>query len=229
MIKEDYSQLVLPIHGLEVTDIVKNFRQLNRHEEFNAYPLEKKRDRVIKCINYLYSAKSPLIKLYKDDLMMRKEEAAILAGFNPKDRKEWEWVTETIFMFKGESDSTTAERSDKILNMVIRFFIMQNNMTWNNICTSEQIYYQNIFQINRSLNEAEKDKDIIAAQEKKSVLSKQNIQITLDLDGLYDKFFSQAEDVKDLYKKREEVRLNFTSPENVAMMPQYERPEVTIK
>ena len=95
----------------------------------------------------------------------------------------------------------------------------------------EQIYFQNFFHISKLINEGDKDKDkdIIAAQERKNALSQQNIKITTDLEGLYDKLFYQAEDVNDHYKKKEEVRLNFTSPESVAQMEIKTRPEVMIE
>ena len=120
MTKDEYALLVIPQWA--GNDIVSNFKQLNRHSEFISYPLSEKRDKLIRCINILYSAKSPLIKLYKDDLQVRKEESAILAGFDPKNKSEWEWVTENLFMFK-----TSPVTKDQILSMVVRFLIIQNN------------------------------------------------------------------------------------------------------
>lgn len=201
-----YDSLVLPIHGIEFKDIVAEFPQLKRHPEFHASLADK--DKIIRFINYVYSANSEIVKTYKDDIPTRKDESAILAGL-----KVTADLKERLFMLK----------DDIITNMVVRFLIMQNNKLWTVINMKEQLFEQNILQVMQLSSSDDKEKDKVETQKKKNELITQNDKITKELEGDYEKLFQSNPDVEFVFQKKEEIRLNFTSPENVAKMPLKER------
>lgn len=197
-----FDNLFLPLHGVEYKDIVQEVGSLKKHKEFTEYFLEDRRNEVVRYINYLYSAKSPLIKVYRDDLLSRKQESAVLAGFKEKD----EWVVNNLYNLG----------NDAIIKMIIRFLTMQNNMKWNAICTMEQNFYQNSYYILKL------DTDDVK-QEKKHQLLQYNAEIIDKLEAMYDGLFLSNKDVMDKFQNKEEIKYYFTSPEEVANMPVFTR------
>ena len=204
----EYSQgLFLDLSKVgEKDDLVHRFPILSRYEEFSGYggslDGELNRNKVIRYINYLYSAKSEIVRTYKDDLQIRKEEAARLAGF---EKKEMEKVDTDLFKLQNE----------KLVKMVMRFLIIQNVRLWTTICSIEQSFYQTSELLLSPLDREGADKDIYTAATKQKPLRSELIDMTAQLDSLYDQLFNDNKDVKEKLDKDDQMKRHY-SPENVA-------------
>ncbi len=185
----------------EKDDLVNTFPLLKRYAEFTDYKDGLNRNKVIKYINVLYSAKSELVSVYRDDLLIRKEEAAKHAGF---EKKEMGTVVECLFKLNDE----------RIVKMIIRFLLIQNSRMWTTICSIEQSFYQTSELLMSPIQEGE-DKDKYGAAVKQKPLRAEMIEMISQLDGLYDKLFNDNSDLKDKYDKNDELRMHL-NPEQVA-------------
>lgn len=190
----------------EKDDLVMKFPLLKRYEEFSSFggsmEGELNRNKVIRYINLLYSAKSGLVRIYKDDLQIRKEEAALHAGFEKKEMKQ---VQNDLFELNNE----------KIVGMIMRFLLIQNVRLWTTICSIEQSFYQTSALLMSPLDQEGQDKDKYGAAVKQKPLRAEMIEMTTQLDGLYDKLFNDNADLKSKYDKDNELRRHL-NPEQVA-------------
>jgi hypothetical protein len=204
---EKIAGLFIDVNNIEEKeDLINKFPLLNRYEEFSKFAGtpgdELNRNKVIRYINLLYSAKSELVRTYKDDLQIRKEEAARIAGF---EKKEMERVESDLFKLENE----------KIVKMVMRFLIIQNVRLWTTICSIEQSFYQTSELLMSPIDQAGEDKDKYAAAVKQKPLRAEMIDMTQQLESLYDKMFNDNVDVKKKFDKDDELRRHL-SPEQVA-------------
>jgi hypothetical protein len=200
--------LFLPINGLdEKVDLVNKFPLLQKYEEFSSFEgtpgNELNRNKVIRYINALYSAKSELVKMYKEDMELRMEEAARFVGF---EKKEMERVKHDLFELK----------NPKIVRMVMRFLLIQNVRLWTSICSIERSFYKISQQLMTPLDKSNEDKDIYQALVKEAPLRTSLIEMTGELDSLYDKLFGDNEEVKKKFNSDDELRRHL-SPEDVAL------------
>jgi len=207
MSKETIEGLFIDLNNVdEKEDLVNKFPLLKRYEEFSTFEGtpggELNRNKVIRYINLLYSAKSELVKTYKDDLQIRKEEAARIVGF---EKKEIEKVENDLYQLKNE----------KIVKMIMRFLVIQNVRLWTTICSIEQSFYQTSELLMSPLNQEGEDKDKYAAAVKQRPLRSEMIDMNEQLDSLYDKMFNDNLDVKKKFDKDDEMRRHL-SPEQVA-------------
>lgn len=207
MEKEKISGLFIDVDKFEEKDdLIDKSPLLKRYEEFSLFKgtpgEELNRNKVIRYINLLYSAKSDLVRTYKDDLQIRKEEAAKIAGF---EKKEMTKVAEDLFQLKNE----------KIIKMIMRFLVIQNVRLWTTICSIEQSFYQTSELLMSPLNQEGEDKDKYGAAVKQKPLRAEMIDMTEQLDTLYDKMFNDNVDVKSKYDKDDELRRHL-NPEQVA-------------
>jgi hypothetical protein len=190
----------------EKEDLVNKFPLLRRYEEFSSFEGtpggELNRNKVIRYINALYSAKSDLVRVYKDDLEIRKDEAAKYAGF---EKKEMPQVENDLFQLKNE----------KIVKMIMRFLVIQNVRLFTTICSIEQSFYQTSELLMSPLNQEGEDKDKYMAAVKQKPLRTEMIDMAEQLDSLYDKMFNDNADVKSKYDKDDELRRHL-NPEQVA-------------
>jgi hypothetical protein len=199
---EKISGLFIDVDNVdEKEDLVNRFPLLNRYEEFSKFAGtpgdELNRNKVIRYINLLYSAKSDLVRTYKDDLQIRKEEAARIAGFEKKEMARVEFENE------------------KIVKMIMRFLIIQNTRLWTTICSIEQSFYQTSELLMSPIDLAGEDKDKYGAAVKQKPLRAEMIDMTQQLESLYDKMFNDNADVKKKFDKDDELRRHL-SPEQVA-------------
>jgi hypothetical protein len=159
----------------EKEDLVNKFPLLKRYEEFSKFEGtpggELNRNKVIRYINLLYSAKSQLVRIYKDDLLIRKEEAARLAGF---EKKEMSKVETDLFNLQNE----------KIMKMIMRFLIIQNVRLWTVICSIEQSFYNNN-ELLMSPFQDDEDKDKNSTAVKQKQIRMELIEMIEQLDSLY--------------------------------------------
>jgi hypothetical protein len=203
---EKISGLFIDVDNVdEKEDLVNRFPLLNRYEEFSKFAGtpgdELNRNKVIRYINLLYSAKSNLVKIYKDDLQIRKEEAAKFAGF---EKKEMDRVESDLFKLENE----------KIVKMIMRFLIIQNVRLWTVICSIEQSFYNNNeLLMSPFLDDEDKDKNSTAVKQKQ--IRAELIEMMEQLDSLYDKMFNDNLDVKKKFDKDDELKRHL-SPEQVA-------------
>jgi hypothetical protein len=204
---EKISGLFIDVDNVEEKeDLINKFPLLNRYEEFSKFQgtpgNELNRNKVIRYINLLYSAKSELVRTYKDDLQIRKEEAARIAGFEKKE------------MGRVESDLFKLE-NEKIVKMIMRFLIIQNVRLWTTICSIEQSFYQTSELLMSPIDLSGEDKDKYGAAVKQKPLRAEMIDMTQQLESLYDKMFNDNVDVKKKFDKDDELRRHL-SPEQVA-------------
>lgn len=190
----------------EKDDLIEKSPLLKRYEEFSLFPgtpgNELNRNKVVMYINLLYSAKSELVRTYKDDLQIRKEEAAKIAGFEKKDMSK---VSEDLFQLKNE----------KIVKMIMRFLVIQNVRLWTTICSIEQSFYRTSELLMSPMDKEAEDKDKYAAAVKEKPLRAEMIDMTEQLDSLYDKMFNDNVDIKSKHDKDDELRRHL-NPEQVA-------------
>lgn len=207
MSKEKISGLFLDVNNIdEKEDLVNRFPLLKRYEEFSSFEgtpgNELNRNKVIRYINLLYSYKSDLVKMYKDDLIIRMEEAAIYAGF---EKKEMDRVRNDLFQLNNE----------KIVKMVMRFLLIQNVRLWTVICSIEQSFYKNSMLLMTPLDRDGEDKDKYGALVKEKPLRAELIEMNEQLDSLYDKLFTDNSELKKKFDKNDELRRHM-NPEQVA-------------
>jgi hypothetical protein len=207
MKKEEIAGLFIDMSNVdEKEDLVNKFPLLSRYEEFSEFKGtpggELNRNKVIRYVNALYSAKSDLVRTYKDDLQIRKEEGAIYAGF---DSKEMPRVEEELFQL----------RNEKIVRMIMRFLIIQNVRLWTTICSIEQSFYQTNELLMTPLNLEGEDKDKYGAAVKQKPLRAELIEMNEQLDALYDKMFNDNSDLKEKFNKDDQLKRHL-NPEQVA-------------
>lgn len=207
MEKEKIAGLFIDVDSVdEKEDLVNKFPLLKRYEEFSSFPgtpgNELNRNKVIRYINALYSAKSDLVRTYKDDLQIRKEEAAKHAGFEKKDMAR---VAEDLYQLQNE----------RIVKMIMRFLLIQNVRLWTAICSIEQSFYQTSELLMCPIDQSGEDKDKYAAAVKQKPLRAELIDMNEQLDSLYDKMFNDNADIKSKYDKDDELRRHL-NPEQVA-------------
>jgi hypothetical protein len=205
--KEDYGQLFLPIQDFaENEDILFKLPHLRKYKEFEDLEGTPKgelnRDKVIRYVNLLYSSGSKLIRKHKHNLPARKEEAAIAAGFDLKKKAIREQVENDLFKI----------RNEKILKLIMRFLILQKNLLWTSIVTTESAYYEYQEIILDPLGKEDEKKRTDAAKNK-SVLMDECDKMLIRLKGYYQEFFGDDIDLQLVYKDTE---LMLTSPEEIA-------------
>lgn len=208
MAKERIEGLFIDVYSVgEKDDLVQKFPLLSRYDEFTSFrgsmDGELNRNKVIRYINVLYSAKSELVRTYKDDLQIRKEESALHAGF---EKKEMTQVENDLYQLKNE----------KIIKIIMRFLIIQNVRLWTTICSIEQSFYQTSELLMSPLDQDGGDKDKYAAAVKQKPLRAELIDMTEQLDALYDKMFNDNSDLKSQFTKDDRLRFHL-SPEQVAV------------
>jgi len=192
---EDFSKLYIPIHDSpDSLALIPAFKKLQCNE-FLAYRGEKKINinKVIRYISYLYSEHSPITSFYKNDLQARKETSAELSKFT---KKEMTQVRKDLF-----------ELNDPlVVNMIVRFLVMQRNITWTEIVTLEQEHEEAVRLRLDPLTDATIKQKLRDACDK----------IIESLEKYYSLLFHDHTDVKDKYDEDDEIKQRMTSPEIVA-------------
>lgn len=205
--KEDYGQLFLPIQDFpENEDILFRLPHLKKWPEFADFggtPAgELHKEKVFRYINLLYSTGSKLINTHRHNLAARKEEAAIVAGFNLKQKAIREHVVHDLFEV----------RNPAILKMIMRFLILQKNPLWSSIVTTEQCFaeYQEIIMDALSRDDEKKRTD---AAKNKAFLMTECDKMLIRLKASYKELFGDDDDLQLAYKNTD---LMLTSPEEIA-------------
>jgi hypothetical protein len=182
-------------------DVIFNMPELGNIESFKMYPGtpggELNRDLVVKYVVILYSQDSILNKRIRVELEERKYKAADLAGFERNKKGEFHPnIISKLFNLE----------SDYIVRMIVDFLIIQNNILWTEICTTEQEYAENL-RLRFEAIEEDKDKDKYTAAKTKGAVRELCKGILKDLDEYYSRFFKDNDDVKNKHKKAQRMTL----------------------
>jgi hypothetical protein len=175
-------------------DVLNAIPTLDSMSSFKAYPGstrgELNRDSVVKYVVLMYSQDSILNQKPPIDLPERKLKAAELAGFERGSSGSFrKSIVDKLFNLK----------SNYVLDMVFDYLKHQNNHIWTEICTNEQELDEYTRRRLTPVSD-EKDKDEMAALEKKDKFRASCKAIIKDLDEYYSRFFQDHEDVKEKVK-----------------------------
>lgn len=121
-----------PIHRIDGS-VLDLYPKLAEFKEFKATVKPLHKDKTIRYILYCYDIKSPLVK-NNVELMKRKYEALILAGYELSASKKFSADIERMIM--GEND--------KVNKMIVRFVRIQKNHKYSLLVATEQAYYKKI-------------------------------------------------------------------------------------
>ena len=178
---EDARPLLKQIDGLQA---IVEFCSVKKHLKFKP---------VIRYLLLLYSKDSILNVKPMRPLQERQLKAAALAGFEKNSKGEFHAQVKFILFELGSED---------VFNFVFAYLIYQNNYIWSEICTLEQQLAENQ-RIRMRPVEADKDKDIMAAMEKKSNLTKHYKDLHKNLQDSLNEFYGDHDEVKvgyDIHK-----------------------------
>lgn len=211
---EEYKDLYIPMAGIS-GDAWEQFRILKTTPEFSEFESEHgiSRNLVIRYVNYLYSVRTPLIKQFREDLAVRKMEALKLASEDCKAeyKKDLAVIKEGLFEL----------RDPAVLKMVMRFLILQKNVLWTSIVTTEQTFFELnemvLDPITKEFGSKKEETRIVAGTKKVDLLDRCD-KIKNRLSGYYVEFFGDDLDAINAYNKRPEV---MCWPEQIAKI---ERP-----
>jgi hypothetical protein len=96
-------------------------------------------DKMLRYVLLMYDMNSPLRQMYPD-LSKRKEWAASIAGYDlDKDPVKDLFTLSIRLLIDGESQVYPNER---LLNIITKYIIYQNNRLWTLIVTNEQTFYE---------------------------------------------------------------------------------------
>ena len=156
--KKDFAELLFPVYNTETNkrDFREVFPSLVEHSEFCKKTPSLNFNKLFKYIVYVYDRKSPFLQI--EDLVERKKEAAIEAGFIVENSKFKNSVVELL------------NCENKIANAMILRYCRLQGKEWANFQASIEAFYQ----INLQLISNIKDDtdDAIEFAKKKAALDK---------------------------------------------------------
>lgn len=142
-------------------------------------------DQMIAYVLYMYDQNTPMKEQFPD-LKIRKEQAAILSGFDlVKDNEK----LHDIFFFQ----------SSKLVDMVDEFLRKQNNRIWSMIVSNEQTFFEYQTKL-LSPVEGDRDKDILQALQIKSKIMDDLNTINDRLDSYYMKLYGEDQELLKVIK-----------------------------
>jgi|TARA_R110002049_G_scaffold3993_6_gene28987 hypothetical protein len=137
-------------------------------------------DKMIAYVLYVYDQNTPMKEQFPD-LKIRKEQSAILAGFDlVKDNEK----LHDMFFFL----------SDQLKDMVDEFLRKQNNRIWSMIVSNEQTFFEYQKKL-LSPVEGDRDKDILQALQIKSKIMDDLNTINDRLDAYYQKLYGEDQEL----------------------------------
>lgn len=191
----EFNSMSFNVFGLRhSTDLLKEFPKMSLIKGFVEYS-GADRDKYIRYVCYMYDKNSP-IKDYYQDLYVRKEECARLAGFSTKSKG----ILEDVFDMKNEG----------VLTMINDFLIFQNERVWSMYVSNEQTFYEYQRKLLRNV-EGDRDKDVLQALQIKSKLMNDMDEINSRMESyLRSLTGDDAEVVRAITKRR------MVTPESIA-------------
>lgn len=195
----DFESMTFPIHNVK-GDVVKKVPSLTFIESFVQYEGEHK-NKVIKYICYLYDPNSPL-KEFFPDMSRRKEQAAILSGFNLDDNR-----------FKDMVIAMMSLKNEVVVVMIDEFLRFVNNRVWSMIISNEETFYEYQRKLLRNVT-ADRDKDLLQALQIKGKIMEDLDNINERLEKYYLKLYAGDEDLVKTITSRKSI-----TPENIGDVP----------
>jgi hypothetical protein len=192
----NFNNLFWNIHGKK-GKVETLYPEVLYYKEFALYE-HRHKENVLRYMNYLYSAESPLIKKYRDNVDLRRKEAAKLAELSPTQ------IERDIFELKDTA----------FLLMVVRFLSIQKNVLWSNIVSNEQTFAENLRIILEPLT-GDDEKKRLESTKLKAHLIDVNKSIQNNLTVYYKEFFKEDE---LLQEKSKMIDMLMTTPEEIALI-----------
>jgi RNA processing factor Prp31 len=137
-------------------------------------------DQMITYVLYMYDQNTPMKEQFPD-LKIRKEQAAVLSGYNLVKDNE---ILHDMFFFQ----------STKVVEMVDEFLRKQNNRIWSMIVSNEQTFFEYQKKL-LSPVEGDRDKDILQALQIKSKIMDDLNTINDRLDSYYMKLYGEDQEL----------------------------------
>lgn len=188
--ENNFNKLRIPVHTVEKgQDIVQKFREFQMHEEFSQYP-HADRNNVIRYVVYAYDPESPFVK-NATDISKRKEAAAEEAGFERNKRSGL--FTEHTYDFMDF-------KNEEITKMIICFLKIINNMTWTQITTDEQLFWEYTKLLLEPLKNDD-EKKLMESANIKGKLREERNKVKQDLDKYYKEFYGDNIDLQEKVKR----------------------------
>ena len=176
---EDFSNMIFNPFKVKGS-LQKKYPKLTMFKSF-----QKAENQMIKYVLYMYDQNTPLKEQFPD-LKVRKEQAAILSGYDLAEDSE---LLQQMSFFL----------SEKLIIMVDEFFRKQNNRIWSMIVSNEQTFFEYQTKL-LSPVEGDRDKDILQALQIKSKIMDDLNTINDRLDSYYMKLYGEDQQLLKVIK-----------------------------
>ena len=176
---QDFNDILFPVHTLKRdVDIFSAFPKLRQYEEFNVkLPPTLPFDKVFKYLVFVYDQKSPYY-LQIEDLVERKKQAVIDAGFAPSHKKGFSNYVKQMLNCE----------NDEINKMIIRYCRLQSK-DFTNLIASQEAFYQINIQLLKGISKL--DEDPTKSAKLKAQLDKEAEDFNIRLNDKARRFLSQ--------------------------------------
>lgn len=172
--KEDFSKMIFNPFKVKGS-LKKKYPKMKMFSSFQSAD-----DQMITYVLYMYDQNTPMKEQFPD-LKIRKEQAAVLSGYNLVKDNE---ILHDMFFFQ----------SSKVVEMVDEFLRKQNNRIWSMIVSNEQTFFEYQKKL-LSPVEGDRDKDILQALQIKSKIMDDLNTINDRLDSYYMKLYGEDQEL----------------------------------
>jgi len=171
--KEDFDGMLF--NPFKVKSLLRKYPKLKMFKTFIGVD-----EKLVKYVLFMYDHNTPLKEQFPD-LKIRKEQAAVLSGYN---LEEDEVELNNIFFFT----------NTVIVGMVSEFLKKQNNRIWSMIVSNEQTFYEYQTKLLRPVD-GDRDKDILQALQIKSKIMDDLNTINDRLESYYMKLYGEDQEL----------------------------------
>jgi len=172
--KEDFNKMIFNPFKVKGS-LKKKYPKMKMFSSFQSAD-----DQMITYVLYMYDQNTPMKEQFPD-LKIRKEQAAVLSGYNLVKDNE---ILHDMFFFQ----------SSKVVEMVDEFLRKQNNRIWSMIVSNEQTFFEYQKKL-LSPVEGDRDKDILQALQIKSKIMDDLNTINDRLDSYYMKLYGEDQEL----------------------------------
>jgi len=172
--KEDFNKMIFNPFKVKGS-LKKKYPKMKMFSSFQSAD-----DQMITYVLYMYDQNTPMKEQFPD-LKIRKEQAAVLSGYNLVKDNE---ILHDMFFFQ----------SSKVVEMVDEFLRKQNNRIWSMIVSNEQTFFEYQKKL-LSPVEVDRDKDILQALQIKSKIMDDLNTINDRLDSYYMKLYGEDQEL----------------------------------
>lgn len=176
--KEDFEGMLF--NPFKVSNIMRKYPKLKMFKTFVGAD-----NNLIKYVLYMYDLNTPLKEQFPD-LKIRKEQAAVLSGYDLEKDNE---VLKGIFFFT----------NTKVISMCDELLRKQNNRVWSMIVSNEQTFFEYQTKL-LSPVDGDRDKDILQALQIKSKIMDDLNTINDRLESYYMKLYGEDQELLKIIK-----------------------------